>query len=254
MPEMGMAFQSKVRITEDEKCTLRPLIMQFFGSHSKVLNNSHALIVAKIARYDYPTYWPQLIDQLLDVVRSSFATGVLVFQIHCLYTLHLVIKTLASKTLPSSRVEFINVAPKVFEFLIRIFDEFLKSFFSTAGNEEEASRNLEIVLMCLKSCRRLLVYGFSDIAQNATALEFYKRLLVLNQEMIKSSMFIVSYDRKPFRAALSKGGQDYYSCWKNILGFAGKRFGTIYIYSRTFEHCVIVLENSSRFHSRYLPL
>jgi hypothetical protein len=163
--------------------------MGFFGSHSKVLNNSHALIVAKIARYDYPTYWPQLIDQLLDVVRSSFATGVLVFQIHGLYTLHLVIKTLASKTLSSSRAQFINVAPTVFEFLIRIFDEFLKLYFS-AADKDEAHRNLEIVLMCLKSCRRLLVYGFSDIAQNATALEFYKRLLVLNQEMISSSMYL----------------------------------------------------------------
>jgi hypothetical protein len=101
-----------------------------------------------------------------------------------------------------------NIAPPIFEFLIRIFNEFLQSFFSTAtaGNEDEASRNLEIALLALKSCRRLLVYGYRDLSQNANALEFYQRLVVLNQEMIKISILIVIYDRDAFREAMSKGG------------------------------------------------
>lgn len=172
---------------------LRPMIMQFFGSHeSKVLNNSHSLIVAKIARYDYPAYWPLLIDQLLDVIRSSFSGGVLAFQVHGLYTLHLVVKTLASKTISSSRAQFMNIAPPIFEFLIRIFNDFLQSFFSTvaAGNYDEANRHLEIALLALKSCRRLLVYGYKIFSQNATALEFYNRLVAFNMEMIKISILM----------------------------------------------------------------
>lgn len=183
---------SRNGITEEEKQVLRPMILQFFGSHeSKVLNNSHSLIVAKIARYDYPTFWPQLIDQLMDVIKSSFSGGVLAFQTHSLYTLHLVVKTLASKTLSTSRTHFMTIAPSIFEFLIRIFNEFFSSFFSAiaARNDDGASRDLEIALLVLKSCRRLLVYGYSNFSQNATALEFYKRLVVCNQELLKISIF-----------------------------------------------------------------
>ena len=181
-----------IRITEDEKQVLRPMIMQFFGAHeTKVLNASHSLIVAKIARYDYPMFWPQLIDQLMEVIKSSFAGGSMSFQIHGLYTLHVVIKTLASKTLATSRAQFMRIAPPILDFLASLFNEFLSAFFNSIslGNQDEANMRLEISLLALKSCRRLLVYGYSDFSQNTRALEFYKNLVICNQEMLKISIF-----------------------------------------------------------------
>jgi hypothetical protein len=168
--------------------------MRFFGTlDAKVLNSTHALIVAKISRYDYPSVWPLLIDQLLEIVKSSFASGSIAGQTHSLYTLHLVIKTLSSKTLASSRAQLISISRPILEFLAGIYTEFLTSFFNRISSQyiQGASRSIEISLLCLKSCRRLLVYGFKDFSEDKMALEFYQRLAICNQELLKLSMFLL---------------------------------------------------------------
>ena len=189
--EMGMSlYHSSTRIPEQEKQMLRPAIMRFFGlSDSKVLNSNHALIVAKISRYDYPTVWPDLINQLIDLIKSSFASRSASIQTHSLYTLHLVIKTLLSKTLPSSRAHLISISPPILQFLAGIYTEFLTLFFNKISNQDldEAKGSLEIALLCLKSCRRLLVYGFKDLSSDKMALEFYQRLVICNQELLRIS-------------------------------------------------------------------
>ena len=99
-----------------------------------------AQLIAKIARFDFPSQWPDLLPVLFDTVAKTPSHA-------SLYTLHAVIKSLVSISLPNAKAQFAAMAPQIYHFL-------LPCFLNALGAKE-----YDLALLAGKALRRLVVFG-----------------------------------------------------------------------------------------------
>ncbi|ORY05326.1 ARM repeat-containing protein [Basidiobolus meristosporus CBS 931.73] len=147
---------AKNAISPEEKKRIRDRILLSFDEPHKQLATQSAVLTSKIARFDVPDEWPELLRTLLRIIQES--TSIVenplsrVVQQNALYTLHLVVKALCSRTLSKSR---------------RMLESHTDTLFALAAantaNPQDLINVLEHSLISLKCLRRLVVHGFKDI-------------------------------------------------------------------------------------------
>ena len=88
-------------IIEEEKTVIRQRLLetlQFHLPHPWIVTNAYT--IGRIARHDFPRFWPDLVPQLLQIVRHAFEleqNGEELWRIeNALVGLSLVVKELAS--------------------------------------------------------------------------------------------------------------------------------------------------------------
>lgn len=88
-----------------EKTEIRHKLLACFAVEpDRKLAAQCAVSIAKIARMDYPNDWPDLLHSVMATVKDVLLNCPSAdLQHHALYTFHLVVKTLCSKTIASSR-------------------------------------------------------------------------------------------------------------------------------------------------------
>lgn len=70
-----------------------------------------AVVISKIARFDCPQNWPELIPQLANTIDGSVAAADTVAHERALFILYYVVKMLASKRLANDKRVFHEVCP-----------------------------------------------------------------------------------------------------------------------------------------------
>ncbi|KAI0677486.1 ARM repeat-containing protein [Trametes maxima] len=58
-------------VPPEHKARIRERCLTFFDEADDIISQCNALVVAKIARQDYPVSWPQLIPHLMNVINTS---------------------------------------------------------------------------------------------------------------------------------------------------------------------------------------
>ncbi|KAK9767575.1 hypothetical protein K7432_002546 [Basidiobolus ranarum] len=172
-------------ILPEEKSKIRDRILLSFDEPHKQLAIQSAVLTSKIARFDVPDEWPNLLHTLLRIIQES--TSVVenplsrVVQQNTLYTLHLVVKALCSRTLSKSRRMLESVSPELFRHIANIYIQHTDTLFSLAAsstiNPQDLSNVLEHSLVSLKCLRRLVVHGFKDINASEETKTFYVLLI-----------------------------------------------------------------------------
>ena len=168
---------AKNGIHADEKMLIRSKLIECFQFlQEKPLYTQHALVISKIARHDYPQDWPDVLNQITHIIMHCQTVNQ---KVHSLYTLHLIVKGLCSKTLASSRKNLQEITPDLFKFTSSLFYQYTQDFFSKESTSEfEALEvSLGLSMMSLKSLRRLLVYGFVDFTQSQEAMQLFTSLV-----------------------------------------------------------------------------
>ncbi|KAH6938891.1 hypothetical protein HPB50_014678 [Hyalomma asiaticum] len=153
-------------ISEEEKKVLR----------QKMISNFHeplalqlAVLVSKVARFDCPTEWPELVPTLLQVVRNPDDLP----QQRSLLVLHHVTKSLASKRLAGDRRVFQELASNIFGFILQLWTSQTEAFLNQmANNQNNVGITLEKSYLCLKVLRKLVVHGFKEPARVPEATMF----------------------------------------------------------------------------------
>ncbi|KAG0233322.1 hypothetical protein BGW42_007520 [Actinomortierella wolfii] len=161
---------AKNAIAPEEKAAIRSRLLTALDEEQKPLATQNGVLTAKIARFDFPLEWPDLLTTLLNIIQTSASNesdprSRLILQ-RSLYTLHLVVKGLISKTLAAGRRQFAQVAPELFSHLATIYGRYMDVFLGSIGssmNIEHMSACLETSLLALKCLRRVIVHGFADI-------------------------------------------------------------------------------------------
>ncbi|KAJ1668664.1 hypothetical protein IW140_002050 [Coemansia sp. RSA 1813] len=172
------------RIGLTEKQTIRKHLMDYFDEDDALIAVQYCLAVARIARWDFPRVWPEFADDLLACVRSiAQDTGDVRrrqrMELNVLYTMHLFVKTLCQRSLPLERQALRRITPTVFATVAPIYAERLAQLQLglNAGHSvssEDAQVLLKAIRMCLKTLRRLLVFGYAKIEDaDAVAQDFY---------------------------------------------------------------------------------
>ncbi|OAJ38852.1 hypothetical protein BDEG_22751 [Batrachochytrium dendrobatidis JEL423] len=168
----------------EEKEIIRQKQLTNMDESNKKLAIQQALVTAKISRTDFPNDWPDLLQTLIPIVQASFRVSAPLdqtarnIQHNSLYTLHHVVKTLCSKTLPSSRRLLHQLAPELFNFVSSIFFDEANSFVTTIQQVDvsdptnQINDKLVLVRYALKCLRRLVVHGFQDPDKIPAVAEF----------------------------------------------------------------------------------
>ncbi|KAF9204782.1 hypothetical protein BGZ49_004879 [Haplosporangium sp. Z 27] len=173
---------AKNAIVPEEKAAIRSRLLSALDEEQKPLAIQNAVLISKIARFDFPLEWPDLLSTLLDIVRSSIANEsdprARLIQQRSLYSLHLVVKALISKTVAASRKQFQLAAPELFSNVVNIYVRYVDQLFaSNTTNIEALSGCLETSHLALKCLRRVVVHGFPEFSTSEGPVTFFRLAL-----------------------------------------------------------------------------
>lgn len=138
----------------------------------------NALVIAKIVRFEFPHDWPDVINQVLDLLRQSTSQGAnrLYLPRTLLILLH-IIKELATGRIVRLRSNLLSISPEVFRVLGHIYMEKVQqwlAFLQHGGDDEGgALESIEQSLLAIKVLRRVLVSGFEFPNRDSDVQQFW---------------------------------------------------------------------------------
>lgn len=138
----------------------------------------NALVVAKIVRFEFPHDWPDVINQVIDLLRQATSPGAnrLYLPRTLLILLH-IIKELSTGRLIRLRSNLLSIAPEVFRVLGQIYMSKVQqwlAFLQHGGDDEGgALESIEQSLLAIKVLRRILVSGFDFPNRDTDVQQFW---------------------------------------------------------------------------------
>lgn len=130
------------------------------------------MIVARIARLDYPRDWPELLSTLIQSMESTQTYSeeqARLIQYRILEILSEVLSELSTRLLSSGRKQFAEIAPSIFQAVAQIYIIYVDrtivklTQLNTAIDGEALLTELDIVSICVKCLRILMVSGIKDV-------------------------------------------------------------------------------------------
>ncbi|KAI8924466.1 armadillo-type protein [Entophlyctis helioformis] len=209
-------------VQPDEKQRIRARQLTMLDEPQKQLAVHQAVATAKMARVDFPTDWPDLLHTLIPLVQTAFAAAppltdaILATQHNSLYTLHLVVKALCTKTLPASRRILLQLAPDIFRFVASVFYDRANLFVSSAQQVDAADPHhgldstLSLARVALKCLRRLIIHGFTDFTAHPEAVDLFRNLVGYLRSFVQ------------IRQSLPKASNGVYATLSSISILIGK--------------------------------
>lgn len=170
-------------IPEDEKSMLRQQLIHNFKEPVHQIATQLAVLISKIARFDCPRFWPELIPTLMEGIKSQDPLE----QQRVALTLHHVVKTLASKRLMSDRKVFYELAASIFSYVLGLWNSITEQYFhfQELQNQQQMLITGEYAVLLLKVMRKLACYGFREPREVEDAVTFIKLVLQRLQQMLE---------------------------------------------------------------------
>ncbi|GAB0099223.1 importin-11 [Sergentomyia squamirostris] len=175
-------------IKSEEKESIKAALISSFNEPVPQVAVQIAVIISKIARYDCPRDWPQLIPTLLEAGRNDNHLQ----QHRALLVLQHVIKALSSKRLPSERRLFEQLTENVYSFILNLWDGFISLYFQSMHEQNSPTdvsvSYIEKALLTLKILRKLTIHGFSKPHKSEHCMMFIKAIFQRLKESLECRM------------------------------------------------------------------
>ncbi|KAJ1918570.1 hypothetical protein H4219_002507 [Mycoemilia scoparia] len=196
---------SRNALSDDDKGLIRTRALENFGEESKQISLQNSVLISRIARWDFPKGWPELITNLLSIIEnvahkplSQRATDSVNHSIEqqALYTLHLIVKIQCSRTLAADRLVLRKISPQIFDSILKIYYNRFEEFFSVlqSGNTTLAVNILSEFRFTIKTLRRLFVYGLGDSLESNQVIQFYQKCFEALDQLYKLESTIEDKD------------------------------------------------------------
>ncbi|KAI9322643.1 armadillo-type protein, partial [Dichotomocladium elegans] len=158
----------KSPINPEEKNAIRQRLLQFLSEPSKRLTAQNAVIVARIARLDYPMEWPELLPSLIQAIEAPHVENedqLRIIHDRAFEMLYEVLLELSTRLLSAGRRQFAEIAPRVFQTLANGYVTYTNSTINklTAGVQDHLQIELGIAAMSVKCLRIVMVSGIRDV-------------------------------------------------------------------------------------------
>ncbi|KAL1492056.1 hypothetical protein ABEB36_012554 [Hypothenemus hampei] len=192
-------------INEQEKQYIRQNLLSNFTEPINQIAVQKAVIIAKVARFDCPKEWPELLPTLIQAVESSET----LIQHRALLILHHVVKAIASKRLMGDRRQFQEFTIQIFNYVFNLWNNLSENFIQSVMHGQDfqlAQIHLEKALLTLRILRKLSVFGFFKPHTNKDCVAFMHMIFP------KLRSVVVSYN-----VLKSKGVQSLETCEKFII-------------------------------------
>jgi hypothetical protein len=181
-------------VTDEEKQKLRATLLepQRYEETAPLVASQFAMLVAKVARNDWPRTWQELFPSLLGIVQSGSPVQVQ----RVMYTLHCVLKELASKRLMMDKKAFAAMSVQLFPLIFSIWSSTSGALLDhlsqlsqliqqqQGGLDEAAQQQLlsaapqaALVVRMTKVLYRLLVVGIKGLTEVPQVVEYLQQIL-----------------------------------------------------------------------------
>ncbi|RLV89904.1 Importin beta-like protein [Spathaspora sp. JA1] len=156
-------------ISKPEKAQITSRVMQLLNEQNNQLMIQNAHAVSKIARYDFPSDWPNLFDDITkNLEEFVFKTNDIVSTNNTLIILNRIIKTISMVRIGRAKHAMQSKAPIVVNILIKLYQKFFQSWIDNLDN----ITMMEVCYLCLKNLRRIIPEGFDQPHKNQDVVEF----------------------------------------------------------------------------------
>ncbi|KAF2002151.1 ARM repeat-containing protein [Amniculicola lignicola CBS 123094] len=193
-------------VDKEDKAIIRARLIESGvneADHRLALQN--ALLTAKVVRFEFPNDWPDLFQQLLQVLRA--ATEPNAYRLHlprALLILLQIIKELSTGRLAKTRQTLQTVTPDIFNLLGQIYVSKVQSwqrFFREGGDDEGgAIEDIDNSLLSLKLLRRLVVAGYEFPGRDTNVQQFW----TLTRNHLGEFLPYVTHEDSPLAASVRK--------------------------------------------------
>ncbi|KAK7514031.1 armadillo-type protein [Phyllosticta citriasiana] len=186
-------------VSKEDKTVIRSRLLESAANEAdQRLALQNALVISKIVRFEFPNDWPDVVNELLNLLRNSVAPGASPLYLHriLLVLLH-VIKELATGRTIRMRSNLQSIAPEIFRTLGHIYVDKVQqwqSFLQQGGDDEGgALENIEQSLIAIKILRRILVAGFDFPNREKDVQEFW----VVVRDQLGQFLALVTQESNP---------------------------------------------------------
>lgn len=139
-----------------------------------------AVVIGKIARFDVPREWPELLPALVQAVQVQDS----LVQHRALLVLHHTIKSLATKRLAADRRVFHDMIEELLPFLLPIWQlyhgqtvQILSQQQPPCVDEAQVMASIEKAVLALKVIRKAIIHGLKKPSENENALVLMRTLI-----------------------------------------------------------------------------
>ncbi|OAK94196.1 ARM repeat-containing protein [Phaeosphaeriaceae sp. SRC1lsM3a] len=166
-------------VTKEDKLAIRSRLLESAVNEAdQRLALQNALVVAKIVRFEFPTDWPDLFQQLLQILRAAASPDAYRLQLpRALLVVLYIVKELSTGRLLRTRQNLQSVAPEVLNVLGTIYVSKVQTwqtFLQNGGDDEGgAIESIETSLLAIKAIRRLLIAGYDFPGRETDVQEFW---------------------------------------------------------------------------------
>ncbi|KAK4543323.1 hypothetical protein LTR36_005682 [Oleoguttula mirabilis] len=154
-------------VSNDDKTVIRSRLLDS-GLHESDdrLALQNALVIAKIARFEYPNDWPDALSGFVQTIRNASQTPPLQLARALLILLHLV-KELSTGRLQRTRRNLQAATPEIVHVLGGLYGDTVAYWQrSLTETSEDVSTTMKLSLLAIKVLRRLLVSGYEQPNRN----------------------------------------------------------------------------------------
>lgn len=157
-------------VSKDDKAVIRSrLIDSALHEYDNRLALQNALVIAKIARFEYPNDWPDALPTLTNILRSQIPPLQLARAL--LVLLHIV-KELSTGRLQRTRQNLQAATPEIVQVLGTLYASRVESWLSTQSQDTELL--MQQTLLAMKVLRRLLIAGYEYPNRNSEVSELWR--------------------------------------------------------------------------------
>ena len=156
-------------MTKEDKDAIRSrLLSSALNEYDSRLAVQNALVIAKIARFEYPNDWPDALSTITNTLRSQLPPLQLARAL--LVLLHIV-KELSTGRLQRTKQNLQAATPEVVHVLGTLYATTVQSWRSGTSNDTELS--MKQSLLAIKVLRRLLIVGYEHPNRDNTVVALW---------------------------------------------------------------------------------
>ena len=153
-------------IALEEKETIRSKLLVGVGVRSSPLAAQHAVAMSRIARIDFPTDYPSVLDDLVRFLSAAAHSDDIVGLQNGLYTTKLIVKILSASRIRAMRLQFEQHVPSLFSALVSMYQSYVAQWKRVIDQEKWYDTSLialmKTTLLCIKVFRHLVAYGYEN--------------------------------------------------------------------------------------------
>lgn len=203
-------------IKEEERLMLKNQFLHYLNEPELKIARLMSVILGKLARFELPHQWPELIHKLVQTLRDTSSQNSTqseqnLINSRCFMALHQIIKSLASKRLCNDRKVFEDLACKIIEMIIEFEYFYVQKCLNNVDTSSEMSLKehsfyLDQAIICLKILHKLILHGFKDNVESTPVNQFivslwksFESLLAKYNEIVNSKQqMLIDYFKEKY--------------------------------------------------------